>query len=305
VVYKTDDLFEVIMQAEIQRIIQQHFHSSQKSQLLKPSSLMVAIWRAAHQLIEKPLIFEDSIALRILGDAQQDIVTNLDKHQDLLSAAMRIAIVVRSRFAEDERALSGCTQYVILGAGLDTYAYRSQMFSETVFEIDHPKVQIIKQQLLKQNNIEPKVTVNYVGCDFEQQSLASCLAEAGFYKNKKTFFSWLGVVPYLTEKSIIETLEFISSCAPGSKCVFDYIVEPNMLNQMENMVLQMLGAQLAAGGEPLKSFYSPDKIREILLTAGFKDVMDIDADYLNERYLSASDYAVKHGRVTRMAVAEV
>ena len=128
------------MQADIQRIIQQHFHSSQKNQLLKPSSLMVAIWRAAHQLIEKPLIFEDPVALRILGDAKQDVVANLDKHQDLLSTAMRIAIAVRSRFAEDECARAGVSQYVILGAGLDTYAYRSQRLSETVFEVDDPSV---------------------------------------------------------------------------------------------------------------------------------------------------------------------
>ena len=293
------------MQAEIQRIIQQHFHTSQKKQLLKPSSLMVTIWRAAHQLIEKPLIFEDPIALRILGDAQQDIITNLDKHRDLLSTAMRIAIAVRSRFAEDESARSDASQYVILGAGLDTYAYRSQQLSKTVFEIDHPDVQLIKQQLLSQNNIHPTIDLHYVGCDFEQDDLSECLAEAGFDKNKKTFFYWLGVVPYLTEKSIIETLKFISSCAPGSKLVFDYIVEPKMLNEMENAVLQMLGAQLAAGGEPLKSFYSPERIRELLLVKGFKQVNDVDADYLNKAYLSGDEYPVKHGRVTRMVAAKV
>lgn len=293
------------MQAEIQRIIQQHFHSSPKDQLLKPSSLMVAIWRAAHQLIEKPLIFEDPIALRILGDAKRDIVTNLDKHRDLLSTAMRIAIAVRSRFAEDECARSGVSQYVILGAGLDTYAYRSQRLSETVFEIDHPSVQAIKQQLLSQNNIHPTVDLHYVGCDFEQDDLSVCLADAGFDKNKKTFFSWLGVVPYLTEESIIETLEFISSCAPCSKLVFDYIVEQAMLNEMENAVLQILGVQLTAGGEPLKSFYSPERIRELLLAKGFKQVDDVGADYLNKTYLSGDEYPVKHGMVTRMVVAEV
>lgn len=293
------------MQAEIQRIIQQHFHSSQKDSLLKPSSLMVAIWRAAHQLVEKPLIFEDPIALFILGDVKQEIVSNIEKHQDYLSTAMRIAIAVRSRFAEDECAISGADQYVVLGAGLDTYAYRSHKISETVFEVDHPSVQKIKQQLLIENNIHPNVELRYIGCDFERDPLSMRLAEAGFDKNKKTCFSWLGVVPYLTEESIVETLKFISTCSAGSRLVFDYIVDPTLLNEMENSVLQMLGAQLAAGGEPFKSFFSPEAIRLILLDAGFKQVQDIDAEYLNERYLATGGYAVKYGRVTRMVIAEV
>lgn len=291
------------MQSEIQRIIQQHFHSSQSTQFLKPSSLMVAIWRAAHQLIEKPQIFEDPIALRILGEAQKDILTNLDKHKDLLSTAMRMAIAVRSRFAEDECEGSGANQVVILGAGLDTYAYRTQRQGQKAFEVDHPAVQNIKQELLIQNKIVPSVDLHYVGCDFEQDSLALRLAEAGFDKNKKTFFSWLGVVPYLTEDAIEETLRFIASCAPGSTLVFDYIVDPKMLNEMEKAVLQMLGAQLAAGGEPFNTFFSPESIHELLLTTGFQHVKDIDAEHLNATYLSSDEYPVKHGRVTRMVVA--
>jgi methyltransferase (TIGR00027 family) len=269
----------------------------------KPSSHAVAVWRAAHQLLENPLIFNDPVALTILGDASADVIEKLDIHKDPLSTAMRVAIAVRSRFAEDEREQAfhnGINQYVILGAGLDTYGYRSHNLNERVFEVDLPATQAIKISRVQQLGIHPSCKLNYVACDFEQNSLEKNLLAEGFDKNQKTFFSWLGVVPYLDATAIEQTLNFIAGCAPGSTLVFDYMVDSNNLSDIEKMAATILSAQLAAGGEPLKSFFDPNVLAEKLENAGFSQVEDISPDYLNERYLAFREDGLRVGNVTRM-----
>ncbi len=293
------------MQADIALVVRQQFTSAQSINLLKPSAQAVAMWRAAHQLLEQPPIFVDPIALPILGDEQNTIANNLDSHRDILSTAMRTAIAVRSQFAEDQRRASDATQFVILGAGLDTYAYREQRENETVFEVDLPQLQQIKINRLRLNKIKPTSNILYVPCNFEQNSLAQSLLAAGFDSNCKTFFSWLGVVPYLTQKAIDQTLNFILACAPGSKVVFDYIVDPGSLSDIEKIVIETLGAQLAVGGEHLQTFYRPEQLQQQLIAAGFSAVTDIDAAYLNRRYLEKRRDGLGVGNVSRMLVAEV
>jgi methyltransferase (TIGR00027 family) len=215
---------------------------------------------------------------------------------------------VRSRFAEDEResALnSGATQYVILGAGLDTYAYRSNHENERVFEVDLPSTQSIKVASIQQLAINPTCSVDYVACDFAENALEESLLAASFDKNQKTFFSWLGVVPYLDASAIEQTLKFIASCACGSTLVFDYMVDPNNLSEIEKMVITILSAQLAAGGEPLKSFFDPQLLAKTLADSGFTKVEDISPEYLNARYLAARDDGLRVGNVTRMFKAVV
>ncbi len=217
-------------------IIQNQFCTTHNSNNAKPSSQAVAIWRAVHQLLEHPSIFNDPIALTILGDAKTDVMNKLESYKDPLSTAMRVAIAVRSRFAEDERdqALrAGVNQYVILGAGLDTYAYRSNNQKERVFEVDLSSTQAMKMARLQQEKIHSTCALTYVACDFEAGDLEKSLLAAGFDKNQKTFFSWLGVVPYLDAIAIEQTLTFITTCARGSSLVFDYMLDANHLSDIE------------------------------------------------------------------------
>lgn len=291
------------MYQAISSIIQNQFSTTHNTHNAKPSSQAVAVWRALHQLLECPVIFNDPIALSILGDAKTDILNKVDSYKDPLSTAMRVAIAVRSRFAEDEREQAlqtGAQQYVILGAGLDTYAYRSTHQNERVFEVDLPSTQAMKIACLQQQSINPVCSVAYVACDFEVGALEKSLLAAGFDKNQKTFFSWLGVVPYLDSVAIEQTLEFIRSCAYGSALVFDYMVDPKNLSEIEKMTITILSAQLAAGGEPLKSFFDPQVLAEKLSGLGFSQVGDITPDYLNERYLALREDGLRVGNVTRM-----
>lgn len=291
------------MYEAISSIIQNQFCTNHNTNNAKPSSQAVAVWRAVHQLLESPSIFNDPIALRILGDAKTDVINKLESYKDPLSTAMRVAIAVRSRFAEDEREKAlraGAYQYVILGAGLDTYAYRSTNQHERVFEVDLPSTQAMKIARLQQEKIHSTCALTYVTCDFEAGALEKSLLAAGFDKNQKTFFSWLGVVPYLDAAAIEHTLNFISSCALGSALVFDYMVEPNNLSEIEKMTITILSAQLAAGGEPLKSFFDPQVLSKKLADSGFTQIEDISPEYLNERYLTAREDGLRVGNVTRM-----
>jgi methyltransferase (TIGR00027 family) len=291
------------MYETISNIIQNQFCTTHNTNNAKPSSQAVAVWRAVHQLLEHPSIFNDPVALTILGDAKTDVMNKLESYKDPLSAAMRVAIAVRSRFAEDEREKAlqaGSYQYVILGAGLDTYAYRSTNQHERVFEVDLPSTQSMKIARLQQEKIHSTCALTYVACDFEAGALEKSLLVAGFDKNQKTFFSWLGVVPYLDAAAIEHTLKFIRSCARGSALVFDYMVDPNNLSEIEKMTITILSAQLASGGEPLKSFFDPQVLAEKLSGLEFSQVGDISPDYLNEQYLALREDGLRVGNVTRM-----
>lgn len=291
------------MYDSISALMQKQFCTTQNIDGAKPSCQAVAVWRAAHQVLERPIIFDDPLALKILGDAKAEVINKLEIHKNPLSTAMRVAIAVRSRLAEDEceHALKhGVNQYVILGAGLDTYAYRSCNKNETVFEVDLPCTQTMKIARVQQLAVHLACIINYVGCDFEENALEEGLIAAGFDKNQKTFFSWLGVVPYLDFAAIEKTLKFITTCAAGSVLVFDYIVDVNNLTEIEKMAINILSAQLASGGEPLKSFFDPNILAKKLADSGFTEIENIGPEYLNDRYLSCRSDGLRVGNVTRM-----
>lgn len=296
------------MYETIATVIQQQFCLDQPLDTPKPSSHAVAMWRAVHQILEQPPIFNDPLALPILGITKTDLIDKLHQHKDPLSTAMRVAIAVRSRLTEDEREKAlhaGVTQYVILGAGLDTYAYRNKPQREHVFEVDLPAAQAAKLATLGQSGITPNRPLHYVACDFEENALEDCLLAAGFDKTQKTFFSWLGVVPYLDEPAINNTLKWIASCSPGSTLVFDYIVTPETLTEAEQLALKLLSAQLAKGGEPLKSFFDPQLFAQKLMTSGFSSIENIGPEELNSRYLVQREDALRVGNVTRMFKAAI
>jgi methyltransferase (TIGR00027 family) len=173
----------------------------------KPSrtARAAAIHRAAHQVLEQGRIFADPLAFRILGEDPESIVREAEEHPT--GRRMRIFIAARTRFAEDALAAAfegGVRQLVLLGAGLDTYAYRSHLSADGlhIFEVDHPATQVWKCQRLADAGIPIPKSLRFVSIDFERQSLAERLAASALDRTKQTFFSWLGVVPYLAEAAV-------------------------------------------------------------------------------------------------------
>ncbi|MET3133155.1 methyltransferase (TIGR00027 family) [Oxalobacteraceae bacterium GrIS 1.11] len=277
----------------------------------KPSALMVAVLRAAHQLLDAPLVFEDPLALAILGpDEEAAVRADPGQYANPMSKALRTSLVVRGRLAEDEWARAsqnGCVQYVILGAGLDTYAYRDEGRSSKarIFEVDLPATQLWKRAALRTAGIDEPATLTYVPVDFGRQTLAGALAASGFRADQPAFFSWLGVTLYLEPEDVLGTLRYIVSCAKGSAVVFDYAVAPALLSPMQRMALEMVAAKTAASGEPWKSNFEPDALSATLEGLGFGMVDNFSADQMTARYLGGRDDGLHMGGVTRLVHATV
>jgi methyltransferase (TIGR00027 family) len=176
------------------------------------TALGAAGLRAAHQVLDRAAIFTDPLALRILGPDAEAMVR--DAETDLSRQRLRWFIAIRARIAEDALAAAvqrGVGQLVVLGAGLDTYAYRAPPSDNLrIFEVDHPLTQAWKRERLAEAAIAPPAALRFVPVDFERETLADGLGAAGFDPARQTFFSWLGVVPYLTEQAVFATLGFIA-----------------------------------------------------------------------------------------------
>ena len=274
--------------------------------------MRVALRRAAHQLFDSPLVLDDPLALRIIGDDRtRRLTTRADDDRGRIARAFRAFMVVRSRFAEDELARAvgrGVAQYVILGAGLDTFAYRSPYADATlrVFEVDHPATQEWKRGLLAAAAISIPSTLTYAPVDFEQHTLADGLAQAGFDSRIPTFFSWLGVTMYLTEDAINATLRFAASTPRGGGISFDYGVARSRLGWTGRLALRALSRRVAAAGEPFQTLFDPDEIRGRLTSFGFHSITDLGAVELNARYFrDRIDGLRVSGGVGRLLAAEL
>ena len=244
--------------------------------------------RAVHALLDEPIVFDDPLALRILG-AEQEAALREDPFvlNDPIQRAMRAGVVARARFAEDELARvvgAGVRQFVVLGAGLDTFAYRNPHAALRVFEVDHPSTQQWKRRLLGEAGIAIPADLTYVPVDFEHQDLADVLAAAGFRRDQPACFSWLGVTMYLTEAAILETLRVAAGLAQGSSITFDFRVTDAVMNPVERVASQIVAQMIASMGEPWLSAFDPEDLRRKVLALGFTEARFIDGPELNRLY---------------------
>ncbi len=204
--------------------------------------LNVANQRAAHQMFDNPKIFEDPLTLRIIGaEAESRLRSNLAQFQKPEERDFRARVLVRNRYAEDELARSvqkGVRQYVILGAGLDMFAYRNRFPLLRVFEVDHPVTQAWKRSCLEKAAIPIPASVTYVSVDFERQMMPDALRPSGFKSDELTFISWLGVTRYLSREAVISVLtSIVSSMRTGSEVVFDFRSPPSLLQVLRGRAL--------------------------------------------------------------------
>ncbi len=223
------------------------------------------------------------------------------------SRSLRAFVVARSCFAEDmlhEAVASGGTQHVLLGAGLDTFAYRNPYPDVRVFEVDHPATQEWKRALLQQNGIPRPDTCRYVPVDFERDSLLDRLVAAGFDGRAGAVFAWLGVVPYLTGAAMRSTLEVLGALPGSGKLVLDYGLPRAMLPPNEQLALDSLSARVAQAGEPFQQFFSPEQIGRELGDSGWSVLQDLDGIAINARYFAGrSDSFGVLGKGARLLLA--
>jgi methyltransferase (TIGR00027 family) len=274
--------------------------------------MRVAMRRAAHQLFDVPPVLNDPLALAIVGEeAAAQLRAEPGKHGGRIASTIRAFMAVRSRLAEDElaRAVSrGVSQYVILGAGLDTFAYRNPhpVSALRVFEVDFAATQAWKRRKLAAAAIPLPASLSFVSVDFESESLEERLASAGLDRQQPTFFTWLGVTMYLTDGAIASTLEFIASTPAGGGVAFDYAVPRASLGWIERIAFDSLSRRVAAAGEPFLTCFEPLQLRARLATGGFSNIADFGRDELNRRFFDGRTDGLRvRGGLGRVVSAEV
>jgi methyltransferase (TIGR00027 family) len=243
------------------------------------TALGAAGLRAAHQVLDGAAIFEDPLALRILGADADDLVREAEAETDPYRQRLRWFIAVRSRVADDALAAAtkrGARQFVVLGAGLDTTAYRALPSQDLhIFEVDHPATQAWKRKRLADAGIPQPAALTFVSVDFEHATLAEGLAAAGFDPAQQTFFTWLGVVPYLTDDAIFSTLGFIAGLPGGAHVVFDYVNPPDTMEPGRRAMHEALIARVAGLSEQLRNHFDSDALQARLKAMGFHDIEDL------------------------------
>ena len=258
------------------------------------TALITGYARAYHQIVDQPPIFADPLAARLLGVTEAELVevgASTTDHPATWATdrPRRLFFAARSRFAEDAvhaAIAAGVRQVVILGAGLDTFAYRSPRPDVRVFEVDHPATQAWKRERLATAGIEAPATLTFAPVDFETQTLADGLDSAGFNRGEPAVFVWLGVVFYLTESATQATLEYLAGQAQPVDVVFDYL-QPAATD--EDRAHQQARARVLAGaGEPVFSYSTPDEMAARLRALGFTEIEDHSAPDLIAGYLNGS-----------------
>ena len=270
------------------------------------TALMVAAMRAEHYLnAPEPKILEDSLAMQLAGFETPEklttyvemILTGFTQLSDRETAEMFIdrvahSVCMRSRLVEGELADGldrGLKQLVVLGAGLDSTAYRLLELTNQlqIFEVDHPATQKWKRERLKGIGIEIPSNLKFVSYDFENQTLGDALDKGGVDRNAMTLFSWLGVHPYLTAEAVTSTLSVLGAFPKGSELVMDFVLPdysrqnqdvPDGVDQLQKIVSQM--------GEPFLSLHTEDELEASLKNAGFTEVHFQYVRDLNERFLA-------------------
>ena len=264
-----------------------------------------AAHRAAHQLLEHGRIFSDPLAVRALGESPEALRLAAEAHPE--RRGMRLFIAARSRFAETAVAAAfarGVRQMVVLGAGLDTFAYRNPHEGSRVFEVDHPTTQAWKRQRLAEANIAIPDSLSFAPVDFEQVSLADGLAAAGFDASAPAIFSWLGVVTYLTEAAVFATLGFIGGLPTGSEVVFTYSDPPETMPAGQAAARGRRAARVAAQGEPWITSFTPAALHPRLRALGFTGIEDLGPTEVSILYFGVAPGAPerKGGHLIRARV---
>jgi methyltransferase (TIGR00027 family) len=239
------------------------------------TALMAAAARAAHLLVDAPpFIFSDVLASALLGDLAGELI---GYHRDHAShpvlAGARAQVVCRSRYAEDRlarAAADGIRQYVVLGAGLDTFGYRPGLAGRIrVFEVDHPVTQRWKRGALAAARIPVPPSVTFVPADLATGSLAGALAATGFDRSQPALVAWLGVTMYLSRDAIGRALTAIGTMAPGTELIADYMLPAGMRDAAGDCYVELVGPATAERGEPWLSFFTPAEVSALLAGRGF------------------------------------
>ena len=278
------------------------------NQAASQTALGTAYLRAAHQMLDgEPKLLDDPVAITLLGpDASGRIQANAEAYRSPIAESLRAHVVLRSRFAEDrlaEAVSRGTTQYILLGAGLDTFAFRQPQWAHSlrILEVDHLQTQLLKRQLMNAADLTPPANVSYLHVDFERESLQEGLLRQGVALDEPTFFSWLGVTMYLREPAIDAVLRFVAGFPPSSEIVLTFAQPPDEKADGSAWV----AARTAAMNEPMVSFFTPAAMEIKLRRAGFSGIDFLSPKESEIRYFSQRPLDLPVPKRTAIVAAQV
>ena len=274
------------------------------------TAVLTAAARALHREEPPPWVLDDRLALALAGDDGNRLAERLRAEltpHALLGFARWCC--VRARLPEDtvERAVAdGMRQYVILGAGLDSFAYRRGDLLDRlrVFEVDHPASQAWKRRRLDELGVSPPPNLVFAAVDFEHQTLRAGLEAAGFDFRAPAVFSWIGVTMYLTIEAIEATLATVAACPAGSRLVLTYNRPRSALAGMGLETETVIAGIAGEMGEPIITRFEPDEIEQLLRDRGFDQIEHFGPDEAVRTYFAGRD-DVRFGGAQRLVVATV
>lgn len=271
------------------------------------TAVRVALWRALHaQIDQKPLVFNDEIGMKLVGDEHWRSRPDM---QPEFSKPMRASIVGRARLIEDlvERELKkGVAQYVILGAGLDTFSQRRPEIAlrMQIFEVDQPGPQEWKKERLKELGHSIPGSLHFVPVDFETQSWWQELIASGFDISQPAVFVSTGVSMYLTKEANRETLQQIATLSPGSTFAMTFLLTLELLQPAERGMMEFVMRKALESGTPFISLFSPQEMTSLAQDCGFRESHYVLAEEIYKFYFTGRKDGLRAGEAEAFLVAK-
>jgi methyltransferase (TIGR00027 family) len=292
------------------------------------TALATSLMRAAHTRLDPNPLIDDPWGDRLVPDSARDLFREsalarmgLDAREKALASPESIVdesllrsrayanVVTRTRYAEDalQRAVAkGIAQYVLIGAGFDSFALRLPAFAANlkIFEIDFPATQGLKLQRIRECALSLPDSVHFIAADLSQESVQQALARSAYRSDRLTFFSWLGVTMYLTREANFATFKSIAACAPaGSELVFTYFDE--RLFHLPSESFREMERRVASIGEPFLSGFNPAMLAQNLADCGLTLLEDLDGFGVAARYERTGEKSLGQSTFSHMALARV
>jgi methyltransferase (TIGR00027 family) len=272
------------------------------------TAVRTALWRALHvELDEAPPVLDDTIGLQ-LADPDPDWRSRGDMHPDG-TRAFRASIVARARYLDDlviDRAARGISQYVILGAGLDSFAQRHPDVAVRIFEVDQPGTQDWKRRRLTEIGYPPGENLQFVPVDFERgEAFPDALRNNGFDAGRPAVLSSMGVSMYLTKEATETTLRQVAALAGGSVLAMTFMLPVDLVDAAERPMQESVEAAAAASGTPFISHYAPEEVVEMCRAAGFSAARHVSPEDLTARYFAQRTDGLRPPTAEQLIVATV
>jgi methyltransferase (TIGR00027 family) len=279
----------------------------------KPSQTLLgaAIRRAQHQLLDVPLILRDPVAVRLVPEAvQPGILPEFGANSEQIPKLFRAMFAMRSRFAEDrlaEAARRGVRQYVMIGAGLDTFAWRQPIFAQDmqIFAADHPTSLAWTHRRLRECGFTKPANLIFAPLDLREERLAEQLAACGFDPDVASFCSLLGVTQYLDRRTIDALFRLVRSFKPGSEMVFSFVPPDDELDGVDLEIVTRTVARAGRLGEPWTARLRPRELVRELSDVGFVDVFYLTPEAAQMRYFADRQDGLRAPRWEQMVAAIV